>query len=291
MKQINFLKYAFILTLFIYTTACDKEDTIEGSIPEKVHTGFNNKFPNAIISDFNNYVEPLSKDTICEISFTNKNGANTIAWYKSDGTWKMTQTELKTINDLTPEAKDSFTSSIYGSAQIDKIYKTERDEIDASLNTLVFKISSIASDENLNYAFINDDGLFLNKYSWTEYNLNSVVSLSEKQFKFIDETYPESEIRGYINNSGSHEYFILHEDKVKSVLFYWNTAQATWKETRYELDIDTKLPDNVIKYMNIIAPDFVYTNIYYIETGLVNKYLLVDKNDPREFGHYVSEDI
>ena len=48
MKQINFLKYAFILTLFIYTTACDKEDTIEGSIPEKVHTGFNNKFPNAI---------------------------------------------------------------------------------------------------------------------------------------------------------------------------------------------------------------------------------------------------
>ena len=57
------------------------------------------------------------------------------------------------------------------------------------------------------------------------------------------------------------------------------------------MDIDTKLPDNVIKYMNIIAPDFVYTNIYYIETGLVNKYLLVDKNDPREFGHYVSEDI
>lgn len=291
MKQINFIKYALICTLFVFAIACDKDESIKESIPEKVQTEFQRKFPNARISDYTKYQEPLILEEIWEIEFTNNGGSDTKAWYKSDGTWKMTQTKLKTVNDLTSEAKDAFTTSIYGNEKVNEIYKTERDKIQGYLYTLAFKLPSQASEDKVSYVFINDDGLFLNKYTWSEYDARSIVSLPEKQFKFINDTYKNAEIRGYINNSGLHQYFILHDETVKFVFFGWSSSQSSWKETRYELDIETVLPDNVIKYMERVAPGFVYTNIYYIETELVNKYYLVDKSTPKEVGHYVNEDI
>lgn len=256
---------------------------------KKFNQNFADKFPNAKINNYSNYLETFSSNKIWKIDFTDKSGSKSIAWYMSDGTWKMTQTELKTINDLSPEAKDAFTSSIYGSAKVEGIYKTERDSISNSLYTISFKYPYLESKDEMHYSFINDDGLFLNTYAKSEYDAVSIVNLPKKHFDFILKKYKDAEIRGYINNSGMHEYFILHEDKIKFVLLEWSSSRGLWKETRYELDIDFVLPDNVIKYMDRVAPDFVYTNIYYIETELVNKYFLLYK--PKEEGHYISEDI
>ncbi len=291
MRQINFFKCAFISIFFILAVACEKEGSNDESIPTKVQTEFASRFPNANILDYTKYVEPRSSDKIWEIEFTNESGAKTKAWYLEDGTWKMTQTELKTIDDLTAEAKDAFTSSIHGSTKTENIYKTERDKIQGSLYTLELESTSKASDKKTSFVFINDDGLFINNYTWSEYDGRSIVNLPEKQFKFINDTYKDAEIRGYINNSGLHEYFILHEDKIKFVTFKITSGLSVWAETRYEIDINTVLPDNVIKYLNRIDPDFVYTNIYYIETNEVDKYYLVDNNDPKGLGHYVSVDI
>lgn len=291
MKQINFIKYALICTLFVFAIACDKDDSIKESIPVKVQTEFESKFPNARISDYSKYQEPLTSEGIWEIEFTINGGYDAKAWYKPDGTWKMTQTKLKSVSELTSEAEETFTSSIYGKEKVNEIYKTERDKIQGSLYTLAFESSSKASEDKVSYVFINDDGLFLNKYEWSEYDARAIVNLPERQFNFMNDKYEDAEIRGYINNSGLNEYFILHDETVKFVFFGMSTSKSSWKETRYELDIETVLPDNVIKYMDIVAPGFVYTNIFYIETELVNKYYLVDKNDPKEVGHYVNEDI
>ena len=38
-------------------------------------------------------------------------------------------------------------------------------------------------------------------------------------------------------------------------------------------------------------PDFVYTNLYYIESPEGNAYLFQDKNDDRELGYTIAEDI
>lgn len=291
MKQINFIKYVLICTLFVFSIACDKDDSIKESIPVKVQTEFESKFPDARISDYSKYQEPLTSEEIWEIEFTINGGYDAKAWYKTDGTWKMTQTKLKNVSELTSEAEEAFASSIYGNEKVYEIYKTERDKIQGNLYTLAFKLPSQESEDEVSYVFINDDGLLLNKYTWSEYDARSIVSLPEKQFNFINDTYEDAEIRGYINNSGLHEYFILHDETVKFVFFAWSNSKSTWTETRYELDIETVLPDNVIAYMDRVAPGFVYTNIFYIETELVNKYYLVDKSDPKEVGHYVNEDI
>lgn len=38
-------------------------------------------------------------------------------------------------------------------------------------------------------------------------------------------------------------------------------------------------------------PDFVYTNLYYIESPEGNAYFFQDKNDDRELGYTIAEDI
>jgi len=64
-----------------------------------------------------------------------------------------------------------------------------------------------------------------------------------------------------------------------------------WKETRYEISLDTKVPDNVARVLKRDNPDFVYINLYYIESPEGNAYLFQDKNDDRELGYTIAEDI
>lgn len=110
---------------------------------------------------------------------------------------------------------------------------------------------------------------------------------------FIYKKYDGSEIRGYQNNGGYYDYFVLHNDTLKFVSFRGEveTDYYFWKETRYEISLDTKVPDNVARVLKRDNPDFVYTNLYYIESPEGNAYFFQDKNDDRELGYTIAEDI
>lgn len=142
------------------------------------------------------------------------------------------------------------------------------------------------------YIFLNDDGLFLTKFTWIPNDPVNFVSLPKDHFDFISEKYKGAEMRGYVNNAGVHEYFILHEGSIKYVFFERKiaTERDFWKETRYELSKDTKIPDNVAQRLKKNNPDFTYTNLYYIEAKQENQYLFVDMNHDQELGYYIGED-
>ncbi len=135
-------------------------------------------------------------------------------------------------------------------------------------------------------------GLFLSKFTWFPNNPKYFVDLPEYHFDFISEKYKGAEIRGYVNIS-DHEYFILHEGKIKYIFFeeVSATEQSFWKETRYELSKDAIVPDNVAESLKKKDIDFTYTNLYYIETEQGNGYLFVDMNRDNELGYYVSENV
>ena len=76
----------------------------------------------------------------------------------------------------------------------------------------------------------------------------------------------------------------LLEERLKTDYYFW-------KETRYEISLDTKVPDNVARVLKRDNPDFVYTNLYYIESPEGNAYFFQDKNDDRELGYTIAEDI
>ena len=57
------------------------------------------------------------------------------------------------------------------------------------------------------------------------------------------------------------------------------------------ISLDTKVPDNVARVLKRDNPDFVYINLYYIESPEGNAYLFQDKNDDRELGYTIAEDI
>ena len=69
MKQINLLKYVLISIIFIYATACDKNDPLTDILPEKVLTEFVNKFPNARMSDYSKHIEPFSSAEMWKVSW------------------------------------------------------------------------------------------------------------------------------------------------------------------------------------------------------------------------------
>lgn len=135
--------------------------------------------------------------------------------------------------------------------------------------------------------------MFLAVYTWTPNDPTWFVDLPKAHFDFIYKKYDGSEIRGYQNNGGYYDYFVLHNDTLKFVSFRGEveTDYYFWKETRYEISLDTKVPDNVARVLKRDNPDFVYTNLYYIESPEGNAYLFQDKNDDRELGYTIAEDI
>lgn len=286
MKQINLLKYVLISIIFIYATACDKNDPLTDILPEKVLTEFVNKFPNARMSDYSKHIEPFSSAEMWKVSFADNIGMKSNSWFNSNGSWKLTYTELNSIDDLTFWAKRTFMRSEYADANIEQIYKTERDGLLGSLYTLYF----ISSDNVGFNLLINDDGLFLNKTSWSLSAPSIIIDLPQDHFNFINDRYNDAEIRSYFYDFSEHEYIIKHEGKIKFVTFDWEDKEGSWKQTRYELDKNYQLPDNVIKYKEKNFPDFEYTNIYYIELDKGNEYLLMSEDGKNKYGYHIRED-
>lgn len=288
MKRTNCFYYVLVCVLFMCITACDKENsTIEENIPAIMKSDFSERYPSAKITTFQNY-----SDGLYQINFIDKEQNQAFIWYINE-TWGMTYTKINDIDQLPPKTLSTFQNSGYGDAQIIDIYKTERVGIEKGLYTLHFKYSWKKIENMEHYVFINDDGLFLTTFTSTPNDPSSIVKLPESHFDFIAEKYNGAEIRGYINNGGAHEYFILHEGTIKYIFFGGETAtdKGFWKETRYELSKDVEIPANVVSVLKQNAPDFTYTNIYYIESDSGNKYLFQDKNHESELGYYIGEAI
>lgn len=286
MKKKNYFYY--ILTfIFLLYTSCENDIQTKEDIPAAIKNDFTERYPLGHIETFHNY-----SDGTQQLDFLNReNNQEASIWYMNE-LWKMTYTEINDFQQLPTKVQQTFASSKYGHAKIIDINKVERKGIREKLYTLHFQFS-IGNTSNVeHYVLINNDGLLLTTFTWKPNDPRGNINLSEDHFSFIKEMYKGAEIRGYINNSGSHEYFILHNNKIKYVFFDGEKTSDIyfWKETKYELDKEAKIPENVLKVLNNIYPNFVYTNVYCIESKTGNAYLFEDQNRDDKLGYCIGED-
>lgn len=287
MKRINCIHYIVACMLLTCITACDKENsTIEDEIPAAIKSDFSKRYPSAEITSFMNY-----SDGIDQIKFKDPEQNEALISYVNDS-WKMTYTEISDIQQLPIEVQTAFLQAGYIGVQDIEIFKTERAGITRPLYTLHFTYPWKKSDNMQHYIYINDDGLYLRTLRCTPNDTRWFVNLPEDHFNFIHEKYKGAEIRGYMND-GEHEYFILHNDTIKHVFFHGEIAtdRGFWRRTVYELSMDTPIPDNVAKVLKHDNPDFIYTNLYYIESEEGNSYLFQDKKRDDELGYTIGENL
>lgn len=288
MKQINRFYYLFACILFTSLFACDNDhETIEEEIPQALRSDVSKRLSLAELKNYRFYGDGLSQIDCID---TQQNAAS--VWYV-DETWTMTHTKIKDIRQLSPETLEAFERSGYGDARLLDIYKTEREGMERSLYTLYFQYRWKNVENMEHYLFINDDGMRLATFTWTPNDPCGFVRLPKDHFDFIAEKYKGSEVRGYVNNGGRHEYFISHRDTLKYVLFggLVATDAGFWEETTYELSLDTPIPENVTRWLKQSDPDFTYTNLYYKESDAGNAYLFQDKNRDDELGYWIYETI
>ncbi|WP_293670027.1 hypothetical protein [uncultured Parabacteroides sp.] len=288
MKQISCLYYTLACILFLSITACEKDNqVIEDEIPVGIKSDFTERCPSAEILTYQGYSGGIS-----QIDFVDKERNEASIWYINEN-WKMTHTKIADFFQLPAEAQESFINARYNGAKIEDIYKTERAGMDKSLYTLHFKYRWKKVENMEHYVFINDDGMYLATLMSRPNDPSQFVNLPEDHFNFIAEKYSGAEIRGYVNNGGYHVYFISHKDTLKYVSLRGleMADRDFWRETRYEISLDTEIPDNVAEVLERNHPDFVYTNLYYIESPEGNAYLFQDKNSDCDLGYIIDEDI
>lgn len=268
-------------------SACNKEDGAIEDIPRAIRNDLARRFPEIEIGNYQ-----LGPDGLSQINFTDKQQNEASVWY-ADEIWKMTHTKIEQLQQLSPAARSTFENSGYGDASLLDIYQTEREGMEKSLYTLHFRYRWHKVENVEHYLFINDDGRLLATFTWIPNDPSANVKLPKAHFDFIAQKYKGAEVRGYVNNGGSHEYFILHRDTLKYVFFGGEVAtdKGFWKETTYELRIDTQVPENVARRLKQDDPDFIYTNLYYIESEAGNAYLFQDKNRENELGYRIAENI
>lgn len=286
MKRTNCVYYLLVCMLLCFT-ACEKDNSsIEDEIPVAIKSDFSKRSPSAEITTFNNY-----SNNICLIDFIDQEQNKASAWYDNED-WKMTYTQINDIQRLPFEVLNAFMGTPYCDAKEIKIAKTERAGIEKGLYMIHFQYRWKDVENVEHYVFISEDGLLLSTFTWKPNDTRWFVKLPQDHFDFITKKYNGAEIKGYVNNAGEHEYFILHNDTIKYVTFRGNvsTDWRFWKETRYELNKDTKIPDNVATALTHIDPDFTYTNLYYIESNDGNWYFFQDKNKDNELGYTIRED-
>lgn len=285
MKRTACFYHVLACMLLICITACDRDNSkIEEEIPTAIKNDFSERNPSAHIRTAQTYA-----DALYVIEFTDQEQNEATTWYLDD-TWKMTYTEILDLQKLPTEVQNTFYTLGYSDAQNIEISKTERKGMSNSLYTLHFTYLWKGFDNMEHNVYINDDGLYLTTLKSHPNDPRWSANLPEDHFDFITNKYKGAEIRGYMND-GEPEYFIFHNDTVKYVFLGGDVATDSgfWRRTVHELSIDTPIPDDVAKRLKEGDPDFVYTNLYYIESESGNAYLFQDKKRDNELGYIIAE--
>ena len=132
MKKLKFLMFAMIAMLTMTFTACSSDDddnTNPGSqaelLPTEINRAFSNKYPTAKVDSWK------KKDSYYIVNFTLDKtraaaGFKASAWFRVDGSWKMTESD-DDVENLPEAIIAAFKASIYADWTIDDIDVVERE--------------------------------------------------------------------------------------------------------------------------------------------------------------------
>lgn len=278
-----FLKFAFAITL-LYVCSCGKisNEPNHYDIPEIIELDFNNRYPNVSITDFTQW----DHDNSAKIYFTDTNGLLCTAIYLNED-WMLTQREFDTgnfLSQLPREVERTYTGTGVNNEKFDgqKYYVVEitRSGIDHKQYEFNFTApydDGVHSYTNLSNNMVIDENGVLLTHRHASYNPSIWSYDIRESIQCVINKYPSAKILGSINDGGNNIFFILDNKILKSITTRRN-INWEWEETKYQLDINTIVPETVIADKEAYEtehPGSKFYALYYIENKCGTFYGLV----------------
>lgn len=257
-RKILFL-LATLLSVFFLSCSDDDESNWD-IVSAEVRKTFEEKYPQASHVEWEN----KSDYKVAEFIY---NSLETYAWFDSNGTWYMSETDIP-FNSLPQAIKDAFNASEYSTWKVDDVDMLERKDTEV---VYIIEVESQNKEIDLYYSA---EGILIKAIEDNDnsgYENHIPQSVPSEISAFIHEKYPLARIIEIEFEKSQVEVNIIHDNKGKEVIF---DSNYQWLYTSWDVRVNT-LPQAVANIVN--NPQ--YTGYYiddaeFIESVQANYYLL-----------------
>ena len=274
------MKKLYVLLLGIlpfFTTACDNDDEMETSqekLSIAVEKHLQECYADAEIKSFQNWPNGWVPGT--EVNLVDKDGNEVSLFYRDSKVLSLTVTKFARFENLPASVRAAFYASPFGNMKKERIDKIECDDY-AQLPNKMYRMEFTyyvpGSGELFTQLTFNADGYLLpvnHGFTNTAWS-NPVVDRSE--IEYIAGHYGV-DIRSYDNLGGTNSYYVMDHNILKQVKF----RDEKWESTVYPLPLDTEVPENLLKRLHELEPDFVYVTLNRVETSNGDGYQFLNDN-------------
>ena len=291
MKLKMYLALLVMGMLSLQSCSDDDDDLPSSKVPEAVRTAFDSSFSNT--ANLSWETKTVSQGQYYKAEFNNKsdNGYKTEAWYKADGSWHMTETEMP-YSAIPQAVRTSFESSEYATWQKDnEVERIERAGTEKEVIYIIEVESAQDIDMDLHYSAdgilikaVNDDGNGNNESLLPDAPSNMVTAVTE----LIQKNYPNARIIEIEQEKGMIEVDIIHENQSKEVLLSTNYEWISTSWDVYVLPVKVTDAIKASQYSGYVVDDAEYFetpagNYYWIELEQGEKEVKVKINEDGQF--------
>ena len=251
----NILRNIFLLTFGIFLfQSCNGDNKFHLNNPQ-VESAFSQKYPNATRITWEQKAEYLVADFI-------QAGKDSEAWFESNGTWRMTETDI-TFNELPHAVRAAFQASEYKSWRVEDVDKIERSGMET---VYVLEVESGEREHDLYYS---SDGVLIKigtEKNNRDDNRHYLPQTSDNVASaYISKHYPQAKIIeiDYERQKGIVEADILDGKIHRELKFKADTGE--WLSTKTELAVKD-VPANIMAVLK--KSEY---SAYKIDDGIITK--------------------
>jgi len=206
------------------------------------------------------------------------------AWFTPDGTWQLTETELRFM-DLPDAVQTAFRNGGYATWEIEDVDRVERPD-----REVVYVIEVEQYDQEVDL-FYTADGILVKDDTGTgggnQGGSDYLPSVTVDDFQaFLDERYPGARIIELDREMNGYEVDIVHEGRGKEVIF---DLDGNWVLTTWDLRMN-EVPEVVKAAAQTQYPDYRLDDADFVETPSASYYLIEMEQGEREVKVKVSAD-
>lgn len=264
MKKAFIFGACALLSVSFWSCSSDDDDNnlSDKSVPEAVVSSLNTKYPDARGIEWKKKGDYLIADF-------DVNRKDVSAWFTSNGTWHMTETDVR-FEELPVVVKDAFTASMYSDWKVDDVDKIERVD-----HEVVYIIEAEQGNQEVDL-YIDASGVVVKAILDSDnddYDDFLPTPVANEINELIQNKYPNARIVDVDKERNSIEVDIIHEGKAKEVVF---SLDKVWLKTSWELkrsefpQVVTHLVETDANYAGYLIDD-----IDFVETP-TGKYYSVE---------------
>ncbi|WP_320889167.1 PepSY-like domain-containing protein [Bacteroides sp.] len=209
--------------------SCDNDDDDDLSyVPAELKNAFTAKYPTVSNEKWE------TKGNYYVADFRHQN-YETSAWFTSDGTWQMTETDIP-YQALPSAVKSAFESSEYAKWKIDDVDMLERLDMET---VYVIEVESGKQEFDLYYSA---EGILIKSVADTDNDSGNYLPAEVPAAieNFIKEKYPNARLAEIEVEHGMTEVDIIHNNISKEVVFNSSNqwAYTSWDVHRNALPVE-----------------------------------------------------